>query len=143
MAQKTSTKTPAKTAKTAKPAKPAAKAKAKVASGPLTKVKALYGTKDKLVDQIAGALVHDGTDASSVKDRLAKASNAQLLRLADVTAAVKKAYGSRDKLIDSLVKALGRAKDKDYLAKLGTFPLARLYDLAKSAERKAKSAKKA
>ena len=57
-----------------------------------------------------------------------------------VTEAVKKAYGSRDKLIDALAKALGKAKDKDYLAKLGGFPLPRLLDLAKSAERRAKKA---
>ena len=139
MAQKTSTKTPAKPAKPAKgkdvKAKPAA-------TGPLAKVKALGG-KDKLVDKIAGSLAHDGADEGSIKERLAKASNAQLLRLASVTEAVKKAYGSRDKLIDALIKALGRAKDKDYVAKLGTFSLPKLYDLAKSTERKTKAAKKA
>ncbi|MBP8812040.1 MAG: hypothetical protein KBG48_25970 [Kofleriaceae bacterium] len=141
MAQKTTTKTTAKTAKTAKVAKAAKPAKApKPATGPLAKVKALYGGKDKLVDKLAGALVHDGADEGSIKDRLAKASNAQLLRLANVSEAVKKAYGSRDKLIDALAKALGKAKDKDYLAKLGGFPLPRLLDLAKSAERRAKKA---
>ena len=112
------------------------------ATGPLAKMKALGG-KDKLVDQIAGSLAHDGADEGSIKDRLTKASNAQLLRLASVTEAVKKAYGSRDKLVDALIKALGRAKDKDYVAKLGTFSLPKLYDLAKSTERKAKAAKKA
>lgn len=139
MAQKTSTKTPAKPATPAK-GKPA-KAKP-AATGPLAKVKALGG-KDKLVDKIAGSLAHDGADEGSIKERLAKASNAQLLRLASVTEAVKKAYGSRDKLVDALIKALGRAKDKDYVAKLGTFSLPKLYDLAKSTERKAKAAKKA
>lgn len=138
MAQKTTTKKSAKTAKTAKPAKTA-----KAATGPLAKVKALHGSKDKLVDMLAGALVHDGADEGSIKDRLAKASNAQLLRLHSVSETVKKAYGSRDKLIGALAKALGKAKDKDYLTKLGTFPLPRLLDLAKSAERRAKAAKKA
>ena len=140
---KTTTKTPAaKPAKTVKAPK-AAKAKP-AATGPLSKVKALYGSKDKLVDKIAGALVHDGNDEGSIKERLATASNAQLLRLAAVAETVKKAYGSRDKLIDSLTKTVGRAKDKDFVAKLGTFTLPKLYDLAKAAERKAKSvAKKA
>lgn len=139
MAQKTSTKTPAKPAKPAKgkdvKAKPAA-------TGPLAKVKALGG-KDKLVDKIAGALVHDGADEGSIKDRLAKASNAQLLRLASVSEAVKKAYGSRAKLVDALAKALGRTKDADYVAKLGTLSLPKLFDMAKTTERKAKAAKKA
>jgi hypothetical protein len=141
MAQKTSTKTPAKSAKPATPAKGKAVKAKPAATGPLAKMKALGG-KDKLVDQIAGSLAHArrrGLD----QDRLTKASNAQLLRLASVTEAVKKAYGSRDKLVDELIKALGRAKDKDYVAKLGTFSLPKLYDLAKSTERKAKAAKKA
>ncbi|MBK7070727.1 MAG: hypothetical protein IPH44_00365 [Myxococcales bacterium] len=142
MAQKTSTKTPAKSAKPATPAKGKAVKAKPAATGPLAKMKALGG-KDKLVDQIAGSLAHDGADEGSIKDRLTKASNAQLLRLASVTEAVKKAYGSRDKLVDALIKALGRAKDKDYVAKLGTFSLPKLYDLAKSTERKAKAAKKA
>ncbi len=136
MAQKTSTKT---TAKPATPAKAKAVKAKPAATGPLAKVKALGG-KDKLVDKLAGALTHDGADEGSIKERLAKASNAQLLRLASVTDAVKKAYGSRDKLVDALIKALGRAKDKDYVQKLGTFSLPKLYDLAKSAERRAKKA---
>ncbi|MEZ4402879.1 MAG: hypothetical protein R3B06_22855 [Kofleriaceae bacterium] len=130
------TKTPTKTTKKTTKAKPA--------TGPLSKVKALHGSKEKLVAKIAGSLVHDGADEGTVKERLATASNAQLLRLAEVAEAVKKAYGNRDKLIGALANAQGRAKDKDYVAKLGTFPLPRLYDLAKSAERKAKAtAKKA
>lgn len=139
------------TAKTAKPAaKPAAKTgpktekkpvKAKpAASGPLAKMKALYGSKDKLVDKVAGVLAHEGNDEGSIKDRLATASNQQLLRLAKVADEVKKAYGSRDKLIASLTKTLGRAKDSDFITKLGTFSLPRLFDLAKSADRKAKQA---
>lgn len=142
MAQKTSTKTPAKSAKPAKPAKGKAEKAKPAPTGPLAKVKALGG-KDKLVDKLAGSLVHDGADEGSIKERLAKASNAQLLRLASVSEAVKKAYGSRDKLVDALIKALGRAKDKDYVAKLGTFSLPKLYDMAKSNDRKAKAAKKA
>lgn len=142
MAKKTSTKTtPAKTA--AQPAKTKAVKAKPAATGPLTKMKALHGDKAKLVDKIAASLVTDSADEGTTKDRLAKASNAQLLRLASVTEAVKKAYGSRDKLISSLVTALGRAKDKDYVSKLGTYTLPRLYDLARSAERRAKAAKKA
>jgi hypothetical protein len=136
------TKTTAKTA--TKPAKAPHKKKAEkakpAASGPLTKMKALYGSKDKLVDKIAGSLVHDGADEGSIKDRLASASNQQLLRLAQVAESVKKAYGSRDKLIDAVTKQLGRVKDKDFVAKLGAYSLPRLYDLARSSGRKAKAA---
>jgi len=138
------TKTPTKTAKPAAktPKAPKAKPAKKAASGPLTKVKALYGSKDKLVDKIAGALTHEGADEGSVKDRLATASNQQLLRLAQVADAVKKTWGSRDKLIDALTKQLGRVKDKDFVAKLGSFSLPKLYDLARSSDRRTKAATK-
>lgn len=119
--------------------KPAAPAPAR---GPLARMKALYGTKDKLVDKIAGAIATDGEDEGALKDRLLKASNQQLLKLAAVADAVKKTYGGRDKLVESLVKALNRAKDKDYVAKLSSFSLPRLYDLARSAERRARQAAK-
>jgi hypothetical protein len=125
-----------KAAPVAKKAK--AEAKPKVDRGPLARMKALYGTKDKLVDKIAGSIATTGEDEGALKDRLLKASNQQLLKLAAVADAVKKAYGSRDKLVDSLVKAGNRIKDKDYVAKLGALSLPRLYDLARSAERRAR-----
>ena len=132
----------AKTTKTTKKA-PAAKAepKAKIASGPFARMKALYGSKDKLVEKIAGSLATSGEDEGALKDRLLKASNAQLLKLANVAELVKKQYGGRDKLVDALVKALNRAKDQPFVAKLATFSLPRLYDLARAAERRAKAAK--
>lgn len=139
MATKTTkTAAPAKAAKPAKPAKPA---KAAAKTGPLARVVALYGSKDKLVDKLAPGLAHDGEDEGTLKDRLRKASNQQLLHLASVLDAVTKAYGNRDKLVAALVKALNKAKDKEYVAKLGTFSLPRLYDLLRSTERRAKAAK--
>lgn len=145
--KKKATKAAAPTKAAAKPAaKKAAAAegepKAKpVAGGPFARMKALYGTKDKLVEKIAGTLATDGEDEGALKERLLKASNAQLLKLANVAEQVKKTYGSRDKLVDALTKALHRAKDQPFVAKLGTFSLPRLYDLARSAERRAKAAK--
>jgi hypothetical protein len=143
----TKKKAAAKSAKTTAKKAPAAKAekaepKAKPApTGPFARMKALYGSKDKLVDKLAGSLATDGEDEGALKDRLLKASNAQLLKLANVAEQVKKQYGSRDKLVDTLVKALNRAKDQPFVAKLGTFSLPRLYDLARSAERRTKAAK--
>jgi hypothetical protein len=147
MAKKTDAKTKAKAEPKAKKAAAAPKAakkpaEPKPARGPLARMKALYGTKDKLVDKIAGAIVSDGEDEGAIKGRLLKASNQQLLKLAAVADAVKKTYGGRDKLVESVVKALNRAKDKDYVAKLASFSLPRLYDLARSAERRARQAAK-
>jgi hypothetical protein len=139
-AAKPAAKTTAKKAAAPKAEKTEPKAKP-AAGGPFARMKALYGSKDKLVEKLAGSLATDGEDEGALKDRLLKASNAQLLKLANVAEAVKKQYGSRDKLVDTLTKALNRAKDQPFVAKLGTFSLPRLYDLARSAERRAKAAK--
>jgi hypothetical protein len=57
----------------------------------------------------------------------------QLLRLQQVVATVKAKYGSRAKLIEAIGNASKKSKDKDYLAKLDSFSLPQLLDLAKSA----------
>jgi hypothetical protein len=139
-AAKPAAKTTAKKAPAAKAEKSEPKAKP-VAGGPFARMKALYGSKDKLVEKLAGSLATDGEDEGALKDRLLKASNQQLLKLANVAEQVKKQYGSRDKLVDAVTKVLNRAKDQPFVAKLGTFSLPRLYDLARAAERRAKAAK--
>lgn len=145
-AKKAEPKAAAKTAsKGKKSAEPKAKREAKPAAapaparGPLARMKALYGSKDKLVDKLAGSIATEGEDEGALKDRLLKASNQQLLKLAAVADAVKKTYGGRDQLVGKVVQALNRAKDKEYVAKLSSFSLPRLYDLARSAERRARA----
>src|SRR3954464_15447647 len=87
------TKTAKPAAAPKKSAAPAAKAKsakpaAKQPTGPLGRVAALHGGKDKLIDKLAPGLAGDGADEGALKDRLRKASNQQLLRLAGVVEAV-------------------------------------------------------
>lgn len=136
MARKTETTKNEKSApKTAKKA-PKAKA-APVARGPLARVKAVHGSKESLVKKIVEPLAVGDEDTDALAGRLLKASNAQLLRLEKVVAAVKEKYGNRAKLIESIGKTLGKAKDKDYLAKLETFSLPRLYDLARGVAKRA------
>ncbi|HUQ06849.1 MAG TPA: hypothetical protein VM261_30360 [Kofleriaceae bacterium] len=145
--KKTAAKPAAKTTPKAAPkAKPAAAEKSEpkakpAATGPLARMKALYGTKDKLIDKIAGSIATDGEDEGALKERLLKASNAQLLKLATVAEQVKKQYGGRDKLVDAVTKALNRAKDQPFVAKLATLSLPRLYDMARSAERRVRASK--
>lgn len=144
------TKTNGKTAKAAPAAKKAparapkaakaAKAVAKVVGGPLAKLKAAYGSKEDLVGKIAEPLAGKDEDADTVKQRLLTASNKQLLRLASVVEAVGKKYGGREQLVAAIGKTLNRVKDADYLAKLETFSLPKLWDLAKTTERRAKHA---
>ncbi len=106
---------------------------------PAGRVKSAHGSKDDLVKKIVEPLAAADQDTDALADRLRKASNAQLLRLLRVVETVKEKYGNKDKLIATLGKLLGKAKDKDYLAKLGTFSLPRLLDMVRSAERRARS----
>jgi hypothetical protein len=133
----TKAKAAAKAKSAAKAAKPA---KAKVASGPLARVKAAYGSKESLVGKLVEPLAGKDEDTDALKARLLVASNQQLLRLAKVVETVTKKYGSRDKLVAAIGKAIGKAKDADYLAKLHTFSLPKLFDMMSSAERRAKHA---
>jgi hypothetical protein len=148
------TKAPAsKAKKTATKAAPKAKAGAKAAPKapkapkgepvktsarhPLGRVKALHGSKADLLKKVAEPLAVGDQDPDALAEKLRGASNKQLLRLLQVAETVKAKYGSRDKLIESLSSALGKAKDNDYVAKLKTFSLPRLLDMARGAERRA------
>jgi hypothetical protein len=129
-----------KAAKAAPKAAKPAKVAAPKAQGPIARLKAAYGSKEGLVGKIVEPLLRGTEDAETVKARLLKASNQQLLRLAGVVETVTKKYGSRTKLVEALSKAIGKAKDKDYVAKLEQLPLPKLLDLVVSAERRAKRA---
>ena len=82
-------------------------------------------------------------EVGEVKERLAAVSNRKLLRLAEVGKVIKDKYGSKDKLIAAVSQALGKAKDKDYVARLKSLSSARLLDLARGAERRTRRTKKA
>ncbi len=120
----------------------ARKAAAKKPQGPKAQLTTKHSSKESLVGSIIGSVVATGEDRDSVQKRLLKASNAQLLRLAGVVETVNKKFGSRDKLIDAITKATKSAKDKDFVAKLGTYSLPRLLDLATSKQRSAAAASK-
>lgn len=124
----------------AKPAKRGPKAAAaKVARGPRAVVLAKHSSKEALVGKLVGPLAAPGQDADGLRARLAKASNAQLLRLERTVETVAKKYGGRDKLIAAIATAEKKSKDKDFVAKLGTLSLPNLLDLALSAERRARA----
>jgi hypothetical protein len=137
------------TKKTTTPEKPATKkpvaakkppkaVAAKVARGPRAVMVAKHGTKEKLVGTLVGPLAQEGQDADGLRARLLKASNQQLLHLARTVETVTKKYGSRAKLITAITTAENKAKDKDFVAKLGALSLPNLLDLALSAERRAR-----
>jgi hypothetical protein len=106
---------------------------------PLALVNETFGGKDKLVEKLVGLLESDESK-DDLRKRLLAVANGKLLHLHEVASMVREKYGSRDKLLSAAASALGRAKDKDYVAKLGTFSTAKLLDVTLMAERRAKRA---
>lgn len=134
---------PKKPAKKAAAPKKAAKekteAKPQGPRHPAGRVAQRHGGKAALAKALAPLLARADEDTNAIETRLTTASNAQLLRLQRVADAVKQKWGSRDALITALGNAEKKSKDKDYLAKLDTFSLPKLFDLATSAERRARA----
>jgi len=133
-----------KRAPKAKPVKKAApKAKAKVKAAPVkvgprhprARVAEAHGSKAALAKAIAPLIAAADQDTDALETRLQKASNAQLLRLQRATQTLKSKYGTRDKLIAAIGEATRKTKDKDYLARLGSYSLPQLLDLAAAAQR--------
>jgi hypothetical protein len=145
-----SKKTPSvkKVAPKAKPvAKKAAPKKAKVAAAPVkvgprhpkARVAEKHGSKAALAKAIAPLVARGDEDVDALEVRLKKASNAQLLRLSRASQTVKDKYGSRDKLIAAIGAAARKSGDKDYHAKLDSYSLPQLLDLAAGAQRAART----
>lgn len=109
---------------------------------PLAQVNDTFGGKDKLVDKLV-TLIESDESKEDMRKRLLSVSNSKLLHLHEVASMVKEKYGSRGKLLDAAAQALGRAKDKDYLAKLESYSTAKLLDVTLTAERRARRASEA
>jgi hypothetical protein len=104
---------------------------------PLARVKEEFGGKDKLVDKIVGLLGSGDEPKEDMRRRLLGAANRKLVRLHGVATQVKE-LGGKDQLAGAAAHELGRAKDKDYVAKLGTFSSGKLIDILQSARRRNK-----
>lgn len=95
------------------------------------------GAKEALAKSLAASLATESEDEGTVETKLKTASNTQLLRLQRVVQTVKDKFGSREKLIEAIVgKQTG---DKSYTAKLASFSLPRLLDMAQQAQRNARA----
>jgi hypothetical protein len=110
---------------------------------PLAIVNETFGAKDKLVDKLVGLLDRGDESKDDLRKRLSSAANIKLLRLHQVATTVKDRFGSRDAMVEQVAKALGRTKDKPFVERLAAYSDARLVDLAKATERKAKKSAKA
>jgi hypothetical protein len=111
------------------------------AKTPLAIVKDKFGEKAKLVEAIE-KLTKDGLwlSRSSEGKGLAHVSNAKLLRLHATFTEVKEKFGTREKLVDAVLEAEKRAKDTGLRQKLSEWPVPRLFDAYKSAEKRARAA---
>ena len=105
---------------------------------PLARVKEEFGGKDKLVDKIVGVLDSDESK-DELRKRLLGVANSKLIRLFAVASKTKQA-GGHDKLVATTAEKLNRAKDKDYVTKLGEFSNGRLLDMLHTAERRSGAA---
>ncbi len=98
---------------------------------PLQQVKDQFGSKEKLVDALAGKLeAFDGEDTDAMKARLLRVSNKKLLRLLATTKRVD-AIGGKEKLVEAIIQAKNpkQAADKDFRNKLSSYRITRLVDL--------------
>lgn len=112
---------------------------------PLARQRDEHGSKEKLVDKLIslyGSITKQEGDKDELKARLLAASNKKLLKLHAVGAEIKDKFGSLDKLAEAAAKALGRAKDAPYVAKLKEYTPARLLDVFRAAEKHAARANK-
>ena len=104
---------------------------------PVQAMKKLYDSKDKLISSIVGVVKQNGESDADAVSRLKTVSNQKLLRMGQVAKQITD-RGGREKVVAAIGNAMGRAKDSDYLTKLGSFSNGRLMDVLRSAEKRAK-----
>jgi len=113
---------------------------------PLAVVKEQFGSKDKLVDALAGlpagVLDRSSEDKDAFRQQLLTAANSKLLRLHSVGSDVAKRWGSKAKMVEALATLQNRVKDQDYRIKLSTLTVGKLYDQLTSLERAVKQAQR-
>lgn len=118
--------------------------KKNTAHNPLGKVKEKFGDKAKLVAAVEKLAGEDLWVSRTNKDKgLAHVSNSKLIRLHETFTTVKEKFGTRDKLIAAVLEVEKRTKDDGYKARISAYPVPRLWDLYKSASKRAGSAPKA
>ena len=112
---------------------------------PISTVKDTFGDKAKLVAELEKFTKDEDlwVNRLNAKKGLAHVSNTKLLRLHKTFTAVKEKFGTRAKLIDAIAEVEKRAKDEGYKARLGAYPVPRLWDIYESASKRATAATKA
>lgn len=111
---------------------------------PLATTKDKFGDKAKLVAAVEAFAKDESLWLKHKIDGkgLAHVTNAKLLRLHTIFTEVKAKFGTRAKLIAGICEAEKRT-DAGYKTRLEAFPVPRLYDMYKSATKRAAAASKA
>ncbi len=109
---------------------------------PISAVKETFGDKAKLVAELEKFTKDEDLWVSRLNSNkgLAHVSNAKLLRLHRTFTAVKEKFGSRAKLIDAIAEIEKRTKDDGYKARLGAYPVPRLWDMYQSVSKRSAAA---
>lgn len=112
---------------------------------PFGTIKEKFGDKAKLVAELEKLTKDEDLWVSRLNANkgLAHVSNAKLLKLQATFAAVKEKFGTRAKLIDAICEIEKRPKDEGYKARLGGYPVPRLWDMYKSVSKRAGAPEKA
>lgn len=115
---------------------------------PLAIVAERFGDKAKLVEAVKALTSDELWVPRMASDQggnrgLENVSNAKLLKLHATLSAVKEKFESRAKLVEAVLALEKRSKDTGLKARLDAYPVPRLYDMWKSADKRAKAATKA
>lgn len=106
---------------------------------PLNLVKERFGDKATLVSAIEKLATDDlWLNRVSEDKGLDRVSNAKLLHLHEVLSQTSERFGSREKLIDAILTLENRSKDDGYRARLQRYPLPRLLDAHRRADKVSK-----
>src|SRR5580658_5031600 len=114
------------------------------AKAPHAAVKEKFGDKAKLVAALEKLTGDDLWVSRTNKEKgLAHVSNAKLLRLHATFTEVKEKFGTRDKLVEAILQVENRVKDTGLRQKLSEWPVPRLFDAYRSAQKRARASKPA
>lgn len=106
---------------------------------PIQTMKKIYESKDKLVNSVVSAVKREGESKDEAISRLKGLSNKKLMRMGRIAGQIAD-FGGKDKVITTIGSAMGRAKDSDFLAKLGTFSNGKLMDMLGTSQKGTKNA---
>ncbi len=100
---------------------------------PLQIVAEEHGSKAELAKKVLELLdtPEDEDDALSFENRINTMSNRKLLRLWSAHQLLNEKFGTRQELVDAIVKSRFTTGNEDYAAKLSTFTVPKLLDVAR------------